>query len=222
MVLEIRCSVFNVECLFRGGCHRQAAVSPWKRKMRKAKVLFRPKLLQSCPVWPHISDLGAWGPRISTFRGGGGPCSDSRQPPHPTLKAACNADDDEPISSPSHISTAANLLVRARFLFPSFLHPAISRLRPENNHIYRGLEKSRQDAGTSCGDEFVSLTSLSCPAARPDGFLTVACTDTNAGERQTGRKAQLSNIAAAKTCVSPPRPRHRLRRIWKMDTRRGG
>lgn len=107
-------------------------------------------------------------------------------------------------------------------LVPFFSAPRHLPTSSGKHHIYRGLEKSRQDAGTSCGDEFVSLTSLSCPAARPDGFLTVACTDTNAGERQTGRKAQLSNIAAAKTCVSPPRPRHRLRRIWKMDTRRGG
>lgn len=35
-------------------------------------------------------------------------------------------------------------------------------------------------------------------------MLTHYLADTNSGERQTGRRAQMSNIAAAKTYVSAP------------------
>jgi hypothetical protein len=53
----------------------------------------------------------------------------------------------------------------------------------------------RQNAGSSGGDEYDAPHSrLSSPR-----LMLTRQTDTNAGDRQVGRRAQLSNITAAKT-----------------------
>jgi hypothetical protein len=72
-----------------------------------------------------------------------------------------------------------------------------------SNLIPQAFRTDLQDAGTSCGYEYVptiqraQTASYGAECTFYDTYNILA--DTQSGDRQTGRKAQLSNITAAKT-----------------------
>lgn len=80
-------------------------------------------------------------------------------------------------------------------LFCDETFPCSSTLRP-HSFSFPSTLVHRQNAGSGGGDEYV---------APPPQLLLLANSpiDTNAGDRQVGRRAQLSNITAAKT-YDPP------------------
>lgn len=105
---------------------------------------------------------------------------------------------------PRSLSTLTFLLSLSLFRIP----------KPNTIRIAKG--HIQQDAGSGGGDEYVPaqppqylpplLQTWSSKQLPPSIRADLNATDTNSGERQTGRKAQLSNIAAAKTYVAVEDP----------------
>lgn len=83
------------------------------------------------------------------------------------------------------------LLTVHQELFCSFFF-CVYRTRARFVLTFEFTLEHRQYAGSGGGDEFVPLFDIADDIANPS-------TDTNAGDRQVGRRAQLSNITAAKT-----------------------
>jgi len=81
--------------------------------------------------------------------------------------------------------------------------PTLYCISKVSNLIPQAFWRDFYDAGTSCGYEYVPTIQRAQTASYGaeytfyDTDKTLA--DTQSGDRQTGRKAQLSNITAAKT-----------------------
>jgi hypothetical protein len=119
------------------------------------------------------------------------------------LRSSCLVDDSKTANprNPGHNFAASTH--PGPPLFPHPLFPQIHPDKPQKPPNRKAKANDRQNAGPCRGDEYVDPELPRSCYIRAPSLTSTRITDTNSGERQTGRKAQLSNIAAAKTYARP-------------------